>query len=370
MQETNMTIEEEKGDNSIHHANDKSFKTAMKDKASALEFIETLAPEIAKYLDLTTFELDNTNYVNKDFEEYYSDVVYRTSLKCNPEDKKKKKVAVALLYEHKKTIISYFSLFLQLLEYIIFIWRTDLSNKRKPSIIIPIVVFQGKKGLRVKELHQCFKGIPQELLKYIPNFHYHLTNVHGLSNDTLWGLKGKNLLRSLLLAYICSEKNGRIEKMHKEVFEFLEKNSDKLAIFKILHTFLRKEDFLNINEASELFKNYLSWEQTECVCATYQYLKEEAMSEGKQEAEQEKAHLTVLRGRWKNLPLDSLADLAELPLTEVNNLIKGYDKVFELWTKNNGRTFNELPEIDHLSKHEVSYLMTFFTQKHQLASEN
>jgi hypothetical protein len=29
MQETNMPIEEEKGDNSIHHANDKSFKTAI-----------------------------------------------------------------------------------------------------------------------------------------------------------------------------------------------------------------------------------------------------------------------------------------------------------------------------------------------------
>jgi Putative transposase, YhgA-like len=319
---------------------------------------------------LTTFELDNTNYVNKDFEEYYSDVVYRTSLKSNPEDKKKKKVAVALLYEHKKTIISYFSLFLQLLEYIIFIWRTDLSNKRKPSIIIPIVVFQGKKGLRVKELHQCFKGIPQELLKYIPNFHYHLTNVHNLANDTLLALKEKNLLRSLLLAYVCSEKNGRIENMNKEIFEFLENNSDKLAVFKILHTFLRKEDFLNINEASELFKNYLSLEQTECVCATYQYLKEEAMSEGKQEAEQEKARLTVLRGKWNKLPAEALADSAELPLAEVNNLLKAYDKVHELWLKNKGMAMETVPEIEHLSKQEVRYLLTFFTQKYQAAAEN
>jgi hypothetical protein len=128
MQETNEPIKEQESDNSIHHAGDKGFKIMMKDKASALELMEKFVPEIYKYLDLETFELDNTNYVNKDFEEYYSDVVYRTRLK-NASKKMQKPVAVALLFEHKKTIRSYFMLFLQLLEYMIFIWREDLLKQ-------------------------------------------------------------------------------------------------------------------------------------------------------------------------------------------------------------------------------------------------
>ena len=94
---------------------------------------------------------------------------------------------------------------------------------------------------------------------------------------------------------------------------------------------------------------------------TYQILK--------QEGRQEKARSTVFRGRWKNWSAEDLADQAELPLAEVKNLLKGYDKVYKLWEKNKGKTPDVLPQIAHLSEQEVSYLMTFFSQKQKAASE-
>ena len=135
MQVENLLIEDP-NDDSIHHSGDKAFKIVMKKKESALELVETFAPDIAKYLDLTHFELDNTNYINADFEEYYSDIVYRTHLKKTAKGNPKK-VAVALLFEHKKTIRSYFLLFLQLLEYLIFIWKEDIRHNRKPFYYHP-----------------------------------------------------------------------------------------------------------------------------------------------------------------------------------------------------------------------------------------
>lgn len=90
----------------------------MKVKESALEYIQQFFPELYAHLDLSVFELDNTNYITKEFNEYFSDVVYRTQVKSTSK-KQKKTVTVALLFEHKKTIESYFLLFLQLLEYII-----------------------------------------------------------------------------------------------------------------------------------------------------------------------------------------------------------------------------------------------------------
>jgi Putative transposase, YhgA-like len=73
----NQEIDEE----NLHHPNDKSFKTVMQVKESALEYMEKFAPKLYAHLDLSSFELDTTNYVNKDFDEFYSDVVYQTYLR-------------------------------------------------------------------------------------------------------------------------------------------------------------------------------------------------------------------------------------------------------------------------------------------------
>jgi hypothetical protein len=367
MQETNP-FEEEKAD-AIHHAGDKSFKTMMKQKESALELVEKFAPEIYEQLDVENFELDDTNYVNKDFEEYYSDVVYRTRLKKNPA-KITDAIAVALLFEHKKSIRSYFRLFLQLLEYITFIWREDLANDRPPSVIVPIVVFQGIKGLKIKELHDCFKGVPQVLLQYIPNLRYHLTNVHDLSDNTLLGLNEKNYLRSLFLAYTFTEKKQQIKNMLIEVFKFFKHRTDDMNFFEMMFAFLSQEDYLEPDDVKELLEHYLSPQQKEGIMmTTYESWTTAGRQQGLQQGLQQKARLSVLRGKWHNWSAEALADQAELPLFEVNNLLKGYEQVYTLWAKNKGKTPDVLPQIVHLSEQEVSYLMTFFSQKQKAASE-
>ena len=206
MSENNPPLSPQAEDAALHHPNDVGFKTVFQNEDAALEYLKEFCPDLVAHLDLQVFHLDTTAYVNQQFEEYFSDVVYRTQLKEPPAkegsskktaSKKKHSAAVVLLFEHKKSIRSYFLMFLQLLEYIIFIWRQDMSNKKKPSLVIPIVVYQGKKGLQVKEFKDCFKGIPEELYKYIPNFAVHWTNIHPLSNKRLLGLNEKGLLRSL-----------------------------------------------------------------------------------------------------------------------------------------------------------------------------
>jgi Putative transposase, YhgA-like len=341
-------------DESLHHASDKGFKVAMKVKESALEFVEKFVPELYVHLDLTTFELDNTNYVSKEFKEYYSDIVYRTYLKSTSTTKKKP-VAIALLFEHKKTISSYFLLFLQLLEYIIFIWREDLANKRKPSVIIPIVVFQGKKGLKLKQLHDCFEGIPKEILKHIPNFEFYLTSVHQVPNEKILALEEKGLLRSLFLAYTFYEKRESIENMLSEVFKFIKHRPDRFDFFELLLAFLSKEGYLSSLEIEELFNQYLTPPQKENVMTTYQALKKE----GRQEGEVNKARLMILRGKWKGASADFLADMSEMPFAEVEKLLKGYDKAYAFW-KNDKKT---IVPIAHLTEQEVQYLFDLFDKK-------
>ena len=345
-------------DETLHHANDKAFKKVFLVKETALEYIHKYFPLLETYLELDKLETYNTNYVNKDFEEYFSDVVYRTYLKESPNDlkkkaKKKKKVTVVLLFEHKKHVSSYFLLFLQLLEYIIFIWKQDIADNRKPSIIIPIVVNQGKRELKLKMLHECFKDVPQELLKYIPNFHIHLTNIQPLTGKELLELDEKGLLRSLFLAYIFVEDRNRIDDMMIEIFKFLKHQPDKFDFFEHIFVYVTKEGYLSHEEIDELLEKYLSPKQKETAMTSVQEWKIEGKIEGKRQI--------VLRGKWKGGSFDFLADISELPEQDVINLFKGYDKVLAFWQKNININSADI-HIEHLTNVEVKYLLDLFNK--------
>ena len=356
MQEKTTRSDKEEKDNALHHAGDKSFKAIMKVKESALEYVREFFPTLYALLDLSVFELDDTNYIAEGFTEFYSDVVYRTQLKTDG-GKKKKSVAVVLLFEHKKTIKSYFALFLQLLEYIILIWKSDLSNRRQPSVIVAIVFFQGKKGLRVKEMHDCFKGIPKELLPFIPNFKCHFTNVHDLSNETITSLDEKGLLRSLFLAYTYKERKTEINNILIEVFRFFQYEPEKLHFFKLLFDFIAQEDYLSADEINELMAQFTSPKIKDNMMTSAQVWKQEGKEQGKIEGKIEKARFTVLRGRRRGLSAEFLADISELPIDEVENILTAYDEVYAHWTKK-----QKIETVEHLSESEVKYLWDLFNK--------
>jgi predicted transposase/invertase (TIGR01784 family) len=339
-------------DEALHHTGDKSFKAVMKVKESALEYIQQFFPLLFGLIDTTNFVLDNTNYITKGFTEFYSDVVYRSELKERI-GKKKKIITIVLLFEHKKTIKSYFALFLQLLEYIVLIWKEDLANKKKPSVIIPIVFFQGKRGLRAKEMHDCFKDVPKELLPHIPNFRCHLTNVHDLTNETITSLNEEGLLRSLLLAYTYTERKDKISNILIEIFKFFQYDPEKLDFFKLIFDFLIQEDYLSADELNEFLNQFSSPKIKENMLTTAQVWKKEGKIEGKIET----ARLTVLRSKWRGLPLDVITDISDLPFEDVENMIEDYNHVLVMWSQK-----QSISTIEHLSDSEVKYLINLFNK--------
>ena len=353
----------------LHNANDKAFKKVFLVKDTVLEYIHRYFPLLETYVDLDNLESYNTDYVNKNFDEYFSDVVYRTTLKESPNPLKKrtskKKITVVLLFEHKKAVGSSFILFLQLLEYIIFIWRQDVANGKKPSIIVPIVVNQGKRELKLKSLHGCFRGVPQELLSYIPNFHIHLTNVQPLTGKELLTLDERGLLRSLFLAYIFVEDRNRIEDMVIEIFKFLKYQPEKFDFFEHIFEYVTKEGYLSQEEIDDLLEKYLSPKIKINVMTSVQewLMKGEAKGEAKGaiEGAMRQKRKMVLRGKWKTAPADFLADQSELPLEEVNNLFKGYDAVYAAWQTNKHIQFDAV-QTTYLTASEITYLLDLFNQ--------
>ena len=223
------------------------------------------------------------------------------------------------------------------------------------------MVNQGKRALKLKSLHGCFRGVPQELLTYIPNFHIHLTNVYPLTGEELMTLDKRGLLRSLFLAYIFVEDRNRIEDMVTEIFKFLEYQPEKFDFFEHIFEYVTKEGYLSQEEIDELLEKYLSPKIKENVMTSVQEWLTKGKTEGKTEGEQSKARKMVLRGKWKIAPADFLADQAELSLAEVNNLFKGYDAVYAAWQINR-YVPTENVQTEHLTVAEITYLLDLFSK--------
>ena len=78
-----------------------------------------------------------------------------------------------------------------------------------------------------------------------------------------------------------------------------------------------------------------------------------------QRGENKKARLTILRGLWRGLSNEFLADLSELSKDEVEKISIASNEVNEMWQTKNF----ENKEIPNVSIEEVNYLLELFDKK-------
>jgi predicted transposase/invertase (TIGR01784 family) len=344
-------------DELINNINDKIFKSTFTQTPSAIEYMNTFLKSVADKLDLDNLILKDTNFVSQELEEYFSDVVYETTLK---DPKLKNKIRVILLFEHKKVIESYFDLFLQLLHYIVLIWKQDRAEKRSPTIVIPLVINQGNKKLKEKSLHDVLKNIPKELLVYIPQFQFHLLNIQPFGkepiDERILNLDSNNILRSLFLAYVAVEHKEKLQKALIEIFKFYKNNPHQKDFFKQLFVFLMQEGYFSHEEIQELKKEYLTTDKEKEMITTAQVWK--------QEGRQQEKHFVVLKGIHKSVSFVTLSDLTDISLDNIAKLAKGYEAVKEAWlNKNNLINKKALSSTTKLTKEEVEYVIQCLENK-------
>ena len=125
----------------LFQPHDRYFKYSFSDPQIAREYLTTfLPPAIFQKMDWDSMVLDTTNYVDDSLSEYFSDLVWILPYR-------KTKAKVALLLEHKTTPARF--IHVQLLSYMVSIWRQDIKEKRKYlTPILPIILYM-KFGLMV-----------------------------------------------------------------------------------------------------------------------------------------------------------------------------------------------------------------------------
>ena len=312
----------------LHHSHDKLFKMAFQQKQTVVDFLtHFFPPELTAHINLDKLRLDPTNYISRKMDEFFSDIVYRTTWKNT-----RKPLAIALLFEHKKTPSS--RIYLQFLEYQLGIWHADIAHKRALTIVIPIVIYQGKRGWSKKTFPQYFKDLPDLLQRFIPNFDYHLMAIAELDGGKILSFSDASLLRTLLLTYKYLDDTAFVESHFAEFFDFFKEHPELEALLHIFVEYFFKNSGIDEETLKDLVAEFLDSQLKPKVMSTYEQLIRKGRIEGKIEGKIEgeiqgeiKGRTEMLRNAWrKGYSISQMADLAGWSVDEIKKLVEQFEK--------------------------------------------
>jgi hypothetical protein len=153
----------------MKHNHDKFFGETFSIPAIALESIRMVLPEsVLEKLDLDNMKLEESKFTSIR-KNSIADIIWAIPIKeAYLKDKKNGTVEVVLLFEHKSNKPQ--EAMLQLSGYMFNYWKRQDNAKKPLSPIIPIVVYIGKAGWKVKQFHEMFTDVPDFLQPYLLNF--------------------------------------------------------------------------------------------------------------------------------------------------------------------------------------------------------
>jgi predicted transposase YdaD len=193
---------------------------------------------------------------------------------------------IYVLFEHK----SYYDKFvhLQLLEYMVKIWRLHIKqHEEKPvrlPIVIPLLVCHGRKEWpeNTERLSSLLSGPVEELAGYIPDFGFELYDLHRYSDDQI---KGTIMSRVILLLfkYIFTP---QLHHKLPEIFSLLRTLRGKETgqqyievVFRYLTSAL-EDDEVSVKQMKEIAEKVISKETGEYIMTLAEKLRNEGEVKG------------------------------------------------------------------------------------------
>ena len=213
-------------------SHDLFIKGILSNQTEAIDFFDGSLPEsITKLLQLENLELTKETFIGKNHDESRTDLLYKVPLKTGSS------VYIYLLFEHK----SYYDpkIFTQLLEYLSKIYNWQFINQENLTIVIPFVFYHGERGWDLGETfldNFPLNSIPEEFLKFIPNFAIQLLELKSKGK----AFQTRNLALRLYMRMIQIIRDIPEEfKIHlKEIYASLREEKDFAKRIDILRNLL------------------------------------------------------------------------------------------------------------------------------------
>jgi len=259
----------------VYNAHDKLFRETWSNKENARSFLMNYLPDnVLELVDMDSLEISKDSFVEKELKEYFSDLLYMVDFKGAPG-------YVYLLFEHKSYADKL--IHLQLLEYILKIWRLHLKqNKSKPlPIVIPLVLYHGRSKWKFgTDLFSMISGPYDQLADYIPDFRFILYDLSRYSDEDIKGtVLSKTVL--LLLKHIF---DADIADKLPGILSLLRELMDKSTGLQYLETIIRylfsTMEQMGAGEIDKILKKSLSDKQGDVIMTIADELRMEGEKKG------------------------------------------------------------------------------------------
>ncbi len=295
-------------------SHDSFFKNLLSKREQAIEFLAKTTPaEIVKKLHLDTLQLDTTDYVDSELQEYFADVVYNCDYTFN--DNETKKVKITFLFEHKsyKENIPH----LQLNRYLLNIWDMQVNQANIDKIkfkdfrlqpIIPIIFYHGTTKWNKQPFENYFSGMDDFLLNFLPKFDYHLIDMVDYPNARITQLFQKRQLQVglLLMKNIFHETSllDLVEEIFANTIDFSDKTQER-QFYESITSYIYHSANINIQKFIELMET-LRTQHSQTFISTATKLKREGI-----ETERNRIAFSMIRKNYTNKTIIELTGLTE-----------------------------------------------------------
>ena len=327
----------------VVNPHDNVIKTAYSNKENARSFLINYLPDkVLNLVDLNTLEISKDSFIEKELADYYSDLLYKVNLTDGSQG------FIYTLFEHK----SYYDRFvhLQLLEYMVKIWRLYIKQHQGENlqlpIVIPLLICHARKEWPedTVRLTSLLSGPVDDLVGYIPDFEFELYDLHRFSDDDIKGTIISRVVL-LLLKHIrdpdLRQKLPDILVLSKTLME-KETGLQWLEVLILYLTSARQEEDLSAKNIVEIFEQAISKETGEYVMTLLEKLRKEGEERGKKEARLEGLREAIELGITLKFPGDLDAVMVKVnKINDVETLAEIKEKI---------KTANDVSEILALLK--------------------
>ena len=317
----------------IQNPHDKFFKETFSKISVVRDFLGNYLPQsIMNVIDMDTLEPQKDSFINKELTEYFSDMLFKVDINKN-------EGYLYFLFEHKSYPSK--SVSFQLLNYMIEIWKAKIENEsfNELPIIIPLVIYHGKKSWNIKttlgEMINGYENLPKDVRKHIPNYEYLIYDISRYTDEEIRGEAINRIAITILRDVQTKDIKGIIESILRAA-EYLRQIEDKSSGIEYFETLMRyifsaRADLTkkNINEIIDKIENAYP-EGSEAIMTLAEKFREEGIIKGMMEGidkgrKEERLNTTtkLLTKKFGVLPEELKIAISKLDLVTLEVIVDG-----------------------------------------------
>jgi len=162
----------------VNNPHDKYVRYSLQIRELAIAFFQFALDEtLINLLAWETFQPADESFIDENLKGHYTDVCYKGMTASQ------KPIRIALLVEHKSVPPAKGEITEQLGRYIFNARQSDRTSGNALSLTVPIVLYHGKKRLRLETPAAIYPETVPALLEFVPAFNYYIVDLGAIPDE-------------------------------------------------------------------------------------------------------------------------------------------------------------------------------------------